>query len=140
LGVTPPSDGHARPVAASATPYVIELRTVGRHTYVHGTFHGNITTESLVHYYSELKAKMEEHGYIRLLTDLTGGKTVGSIYEVPGLLDTYARLGLSKRWRRAIVMPPYDTKGHLFETTAVSRGHQVRLFDNLKAAVDWLCR
>ncbi len=135
-----PSPGPVRQASDAGLPYTLEVRTAGRHAYVHGSFHGDITTESLVRYYSDLKDMMESHGCIRLLTDLSAGKTVGSIYEVPGVIDSYQRMGLSKRWRRAIVVPPDDAKARLFETTALSRGHQVRLFDDTTRAIAWLCR
>lgn len=86
-------------------------------------------------------AEAREHGEVRFLgdcTDLLGGHSVGSLYELAKTLEIR---GTPHTAREAVVLPRLEStvqEVEFWETTARNRGYDVRVFKSREAALRWL--
>jgi hypothetical protein len=109
-----------------------------------GILEGRLDMESAREYMAEASRVLGAHDCKRFLNDLRGAETNLSVldtYDLPTVLkEIGAEAGVElQRWRRAIVAPKEasDT-ARFFETVAVNRGDDVKVFAEIDEAMAWL--
>jgi hypothetical protein len=81
---------------------------------------------------------MNEKKCVRLLNDLREGQIPSSTVKLWSISNTVQQSGLSRQIRRAVLVKTISPKLQFLQNTMTNRGHQMRIFDDLGAAREWL--
>jgi len=79
-----------------------------------------------------------EYSSNHFLIDTRGVNVKQSITDIYYLGEQLEKLGFKRRYRLALLHSRNKDLDQFFETTAHNRGHQIRLFDEEKDALEWL--
>ncbi|MBL6965391.1 MAG: hypothetical protein ISR60_02440 [Anaerolineales bacterium] len=83
---------------------------------------------------------MQETGCKRVLNDLrnaTAAQLALDIYNMPAVARDS---GIQAQIRRALVVGDKTSEFYFLETMFINRGHIVKIFTNVRAAITWLTR
>ena len=80
----------------------------------------------------------QEHNCKCFLNDMSNIKldlTTMDIFHLPRFLDS---IGIDRSWQRAVVFSRDYDQFRFLETRMINEGHQVRIFQDHDAAIEWL--
>jgi hypothetical protein len=80
----------------------------------------------------------EETGCHRILNDMSAATIVMSLIEVFGSPRIMDASGVPRTTKRALVLPSNFPESHFLETVTRNRGHNLRVFCDIKVAKAWL--
>jgi hypothetical protein len=107
--------------------------------YLIASYEGVLNFETMKEYMREIVKKGQECNCKRLLNDLRKariGKDTMTIFNTPEAME---KEGIDLGWIRAVVVDKQHKEDFRFyETVAMNRGHQVRLFTEFDDAINWL--
>ena len=107
------------------------------------TLWGELTTDWVPKLIHEVRPVVQKYHCFRVLINLQEVEFKLSVVDLYNLPDLIAKLtgasGVSiSAFKRALVLKQTDSLFHFFETTAINRGHRVRMFQDVEAARKWL--
>jgi hypothetical protein len=102
---------------------------------------GSITFPDVARLRSEAADLAKAHSVCKFVSDYRNASLDVSTFDIYRLPDDLARIGFSRKHKLAMVCPASAANRAdfaFFETVAVNRGLQVRLFTDDGAAMTWL--
>ena len=109
--------------------------------YLIASMEGVLNFETMKAYVSEIVKKAQECNCKRLLNDLRKvriGEDTMTIFNTPEAMEIE---GIDQSWKRAVVVDEQNRRTFRFyETVAMNRGHNIKLFTDYGKAVEWLRR
>ncbi len=99
---------------------------------------GGLTADLLTEYGKEISLVASKHNCKRLLNDFREVKlnlSAMEIFDAPKILEA---TGIDSTWKRATVVSGNLEDFHFFETVSINRGYNVKIFIDMKEAIDWL--
>ncbi len=107
--------------------------------YVVASCEGALNIEAMSEIARKIVETARKHNCKSLLNDLrkvTLDVDTMDIFKSPEVIQME---GIDRHWKRAIVVDEkYKGDFHFFETVAVNRGHQMRVFTDYHLAITWL--
>jgi hypothetical protein len=103
-----------------------------------GSFAGTMNKETLKEYSIEVAKTASKHDFSYFLSDLREADVDFSSIEIINIPGIFHAAGLDISLRRAIVLSTRLNNYSLFETVANTRGFNVKVFTDLKKAMNWL--
>jgi len=119
---------------------VFDVHYDDEHDCLIGSYSGEMSLEAVDEYAAAVSAESARHTCKLFMNDMRNAKLAFSateIYRLPGILDA---AGFDRTWKRAVVALDYLPDYRFFETVARNRGYQVRIFQNVDEAIDWLTK
>lgn len=99
---------------------------------------GKLTKESANAMATEIVDAMEKHACQKQIVDHTDTEiklTVVQFYERPEINE---QIGMSHKWRIGVVFKELDENTYFMETVFRNRGFNLRQFDSLEKAKQWI--
>lgn len=105
--------------------------------YIIVTVEGQLDLSVLENLASDIAKAVEKHSCKRIFNDLRRARLKGIIdtYYMPKVME---KSGIALSCKRAFVVGEITTDFSFFETVFVNQGHQVKIFDRIDKAQQWL--
>ena len=109
------------------------------HDCLVGHFTGDMDIQSAELYLKEVVPMTRKHDSKRILNDMRNANIkmgIMDIYKLPSIVirDTFDR-----SWPRAVIVKEKNVKLlHFYETVALNRGIQVKIFTDIEEGIRWL--
>jgi hypothetical protein len=87
---------------------------------------------------AEVSKIIKRKGCNRILNDLRNAKPAKRIIDIYNMPKTAKRAGVTQDCKRALVVGNRGSDFQFLETVFVNQGHQVRKFEDIEAAEEWL--
>lgn len=106
---------------------------------VSGRIEGDLTVENAAEYFARVGEVAGKKGCLKVLTDVRRARLDASEGEMLELAEALNTMGVEAKLWRAIVVDD-DVKGYkVWDNCCFRQGHhQVKLFLDLRKAIDWL--
>lgn len=101
-------------------------------------FNGAVNREVIFQYVETVLSFKSEFAGIRILMDLRQAIFDFSTVELYYLPEILSDRGLKKSYRTALLVAGHFEDFHFYETVAINRGFQVKIFMDYIQAVEWL--
>ena len=104
-----------------------------------GKLNGIMDTQTVRIYVKEISAVAKKHNCKKFINDLREAEiklSITDLYNAPKEVTTDE---FDRTWKRAIVVKERTDSISFFETTSRNQGFQVKIFDNIEEALEWLC-
>ena len=101
-------------------------------------FRGRLTLKTIREAAPQAARLCERTGCERLLNDMRAAAIQISFLELFHSPETMERAHVSRRIRRALVLPPGFHEARFLETVTRNRGHDLRVFHEIEEARQWL--
>ena len=103
-----------------------------------GKYVGDLNIESVKKYAKEISKMARIHDCKRFINDLREATillSVANFYDAPSIvsIDEFDRT-----WKRAIITNQNFDKLNFFETTSINQGFDVKIFQDINEALEWL--
>ena len=111
------------------------------HAIVEARFFGHVTTADVTEAFTKCVLAGVRLDTWRLLADCTDLLWTPTITDLKDLVDALSALGVTERFREALVQPSDVTAAvsvGFWETAGANRGLAIRSFRERVAAIDWL--
>ena len=124
----------------------MKLEITNEPDYLHTKISGKFSFTEANDYFVKIMEAAAQYGVDRILLDcitLEGTMTTFQRFQyssfVINQIDEFSKLGVPRGIRLAyVVLPPIADPGRFGETFAVNRGVNVRIFDTIDEAINWL--
>jgi hypothetical protein len=105
--------------------------------YIIVTVEGQLDLSVLESLASDVAKAVEKHSCRRIFNDLRRArlKSIVDTYYMPKVME---RSGIALSCKRAFVVREVTSDFNFFETVFVNQGHQVKMFDRIDKAKQWL--
>jgi hypothetical protein len=103
-----------------------------------GSFIGRLDSSTVGPYTEQLRSEASKHECRRFLNDMRRAEIDFTTFELYGLPGILGAAGFDRSWRRAIVAHEQFEDYYFYETVAVNRGYQVKVFADFDEAMTWL--
>jgi hypothetical protein len=103
-----------------------------------GSFTGPLNQETLKEYSIEVAKTASKYDFMYFLNDLRKANVDFSSIEIINIPGIFHAAGLDLSRKRAIVVSTDLNNYRLFQTAANTRGFNVKVFNNLNEAMNWL--
>lgn len=103
-----------------------------------GKYTGDLTIEFVKEYVQEIANLATLHNCKRFINDLREANikiSVANFYNAPKIVSINM---FDRTWKRAIIVRKKTDELNFFETTSLNQGFQVKIFLDLKDALEWL--
>ena len=89
---------------------------------------------------AEVAQIIKQHNCSRVLNDLRNAKSTKRTIDIYNMPETVKRIGVTQICKRALVVGNKGSDFHFLETVFINQGHQVRMFEDMEDAKEWLFR
>lgn len=106
--------------------------------YIAITVEGDFSQSTLKELAADVAVYIEKHACNRILNDLRRASLIRDSFNIYNMPKTARRAGVDLRCKRALLVNDLSEDFQFVETVFLNQGHNVKMFTNIDAAMDWL--